>query len=67
MRVRLVAAAALVAFALVCLTAWVLDMSVGRAATLAPIIVLTFGAAVGLVLLWVRVALDPILRRRRAE
>ena len=67
MSARLVAASALVAVGLVALTAWLLDMSVGRAATLAPIIVLTFGAAVGLVLLWVRVALDPILRRRRAE
>jgi len=42
-------------------------MSLSRAAILAPVIVASFGALAGLIVLWTRVALDPILRRRRGE
>jgi len=42
-------------------------MSLSRAAILAPVIVVSFGALAGLIVLWTRVALDPILRRRRGE
>jgi hypothetical protein len=42
-------------------------MSLERAALLAPVIVLTAGATVAIFVLWTRVALDPVLRRRRGE
>src|SRR5262245_19729451 len=42
-------------------------MSLSRAAILAPVIVVSFGALAGLIVLWTRVALDPILRRRRGQ
>ncbi len=51
--------------ALTALAAWILDWSFQRAATLSPVIVLVFGAAAFLVVLWTRVVLDSIRRRRR--
>jgi hypothetical protein len=65
MRAMLVVASAVASIGLVALTSWVFDMSFGRAVMLAPVIVVSAGAVVGLVVLWTRVALDPILRRRR--
>ena len=65
MRATLVVASAIVCLILVAVASWVLDMSFGHAVLLAPVLVLTFGAALGLVVLWTRIALDPILRRRR--
>ena len=64
MRALLAAASAAVSLGLVVLVAWWLDMSLERAVYLAPIIVLSFGALAALLVLWTRVALDPILRRR---
>ena len=51
--------------ALTALTAWILDWSFQRAATLSPIIVLVFGAAAFLVVLWTRVLWESIRARRR--
>ncbi len=50
---------------LTALAAWILDWSFERAATLSPVIVVVFGAAAFLVVLWTRVVLDSIRRRRR--
>ncbi len=46
--------------------AWVTTYSLGEMALYAPIAVLVLGATVGLVMLWVKVVLDS-LRRRRTE
>ena len=40
------------------------DLSFGRAALLAPVLVLSLGALVGLVLLWTRVALESLRKGR---
>ena len=67
MRVPVIAASCAVCVGLVFLVSWWFDMSLSRAAILAPVIVVSFGALAGLIVLWTRVALDPILRRRRGE
>jgi hypothetical protein len=51
--------------ALTALAAWILDWSFQRAATLSPVIVLVFGAAAFLVVLWARVLLESVRGRRR--
>ena len=61
---RLIAVSALVAIGLVLLVSWWFEMSLERAALLAPVIVVAFGAAAGVVLLWTRVALETVRRRR---
>jgi hypothetical protein len=48
---------------LTALAAWILDWSFQRAATLSPVIVVVFGAAAFLVVLWTRVALDSLRSR----
>ena len=67
MRAPLVAASCAACVGLVFLVSWWFDMSLGRAFILAPVIVVSFGALAALIVLWTRVALDPILRRRRGE
>ena len=67
MRVPVVVCSLLVSIGLVVLAAWWLDMSIERAVYLAPVIVLSFGALAALVVLWTRVALDPLIRRRREQ
>jgi hypothetical protein len=52
---------------LVVLASWWLDISLERAVYLAPVIVVSFGALAALVVLWTRVVLDPVLRRRREQ
>ena len=64
MRLRLVLGSAVVAIALVLLVAWWFEMSLERAALLAPVIVVSFGAAAGVAVLWTRVALETVRRRR---
>ena len=61
---RLIAVSALVAIGLVLLVSWWFDMSLERAAVLAPVIVVAFGAAAGVAVLWTRVALETVRRRR---
>ncbi len=46
--------------ALVALTAWFLEWPFEKAALLAPVIVVAVGAAVGLVVLWLRVGLESL-------
>ena len=48
---------------LTALAAWILDWSFQRAATLSPIIVLVFGAAAFLVVLWGRVIWEAIRKK----
>jgi hypothetical protein len=51
--------------ALVLLVVWAFEMSVERAAVLAPVIVVAFGAAAGVVVLWAKVGWESLRRRRR--
>jgi hypothetical protein len=67
MRYALVAGSALVALALVGVTAWLFKYSLAEAALLAPVIVVSVGATLAIVVLWTRIALDPLLRRRRDQ
>lgn len=64
MRVLRYPAALAVVLALCALTAWVFAWSFEKAAFLAPIIVVGGAAAVGLVLLWGKIALDSLRESR---
>jgi hypothetical protein len=48
---------------LTALAAWILDWSFQRAATLSPLIVVVFGAAAFLVVLWGRVIWEAIRKK----
>ena len=50
---------------LVLVVVWVFEMSLSRAALLAPVIVVAFGAAAGLVVLWAKVAREALGRSHR--
>ena len=50
--------------ALVPLTAWIFQMSLAAAAAAAPIIVVSAGAIVGIVLLWTKVAYESLREQR---
>ena len=50
---------------LVLVVVWVFEISLSRAALLAPVIVVAFGAAAGLVVLWTKVAREALGRSRR--
>lgn len=65
MRLRLVLVCALASFALAAFLAWTLDLSLERLILLAPVIVLSFAAGAGLLVLWTRVAVEAIAARRR--
>jgi hypothetical protein len=66
MRLRwyVVLASFAVCAALTALAAWTLDWSFQRAATLSPIIVLVFGAAAFLVVLWGRILWETFRKKR---
>jgi hypothetical protein len=51
--------------ALVLLVVWLFEVSLERAAVLAPVIVVAFGAAAGVVVLWAKVGWESLRRRRR--
>jgi hypothetical protein len=51
--------------ALVLLVVWVFEVPLDRAAVLAPVIVVAFGAAAGVVVLWAKVGWEALQRRRR--
>jgi hypothetical protein len=51
--------------ALVLLVVWVFEVSIDRAAVLAPVIVVAFGAAAGVVVLWAKVGWEAFQRQRR--
>jgi hypothetical protein len=65
-RVSIVIAAATVAFGLVLLVAALSDLSFERAALLAPVIVVSAGAVIGLGVLWGK-ALHESWRSRRSR
>lgn len=52
---------------LVAFSAWYFERSLTEVAMLAPIVVVCFGAAAGLVVLWSRIALDALRRRDRSD
>ena len=58
MNVRLLAISAATCTGLVLLVAWVLRWDVGRAMTVAPLLVLAFGAAAGVAVVLGRAALE---------
>ena len=58
-------ASGLVTAALVLLVVGVFEVSLQRAAVLAPVIVLAFGAAAAVVVLWAKVGWEALQRRRR--
>jgi len=64
-RVSLLFGSAVASLALVALATLVLDLSFERAVLLAPVIVLSAGAILGLLVLWGKAALEPLRRRRR--
>jgi hypothetical protein len=58
-------ASGVVTAALVLLVVWLFEVSLDRAAVLAPVIVVAFGAAAGLVVLWAKIGWESLQRRRR--
>ena len=62
---RAAVASGLVTAALVLLAVGVFELSLERAAILAPVLVVVFGAAAGLVVLWMKVGWEALQRRRR--
>jgi thiol:disulfide interchange protein len=54
----------LVTAGLVLLAVWAFELSLDRAAVLAPVLVVVFGAAAGLVVLWTKVGWEALQRRR---
>ena len=50
---------------LVLAVTWAFEISLSRAAVLAPVIVVAAGAAAGLVVLWAKVGWESLRRRRR--
>ena len=63
MSARLAAASAAVT-ALVVVTVWLTDLSFGRAALLAPVLVVGLAAVAGLLAFWGRVGWDSLSRAR---
>ncbi len=59
--------AVLVVLALVFLTAWLMGWPAERAIYLAPVIVVGFAAAAGLLILWGKVALQQLRETRRPK
>lgn len=64
MSARLVVSSALACTAVTALAAFVFELSLERAAVLAPVIVVSVGATVGLFVLWTRIALESLRRQR---
>ena len=62
---KAVLASGLATAALVLLVVGVFEVSLERAAVLAPVIVLAFGAAAAVVVLWAKVGWEALQRRRR--
>ncbi|MFL5922040.1 MAG: hypothetical protein ACJ75Q_04500 [Gaiellaceae bacterium] len=50
---------------LVLIVVWLFEVSLERAAVLAPVIVVAFGAAAGVVVLWAKVGWESLKRRQR--
>ncbi len=67
MRLLRIPAALAVIVGLVALTAWLMAWPLERAIYLAPVIVVGFAAAAGLLLLWGKVALSALRESRRPK
>ena len=65
MSTRAAIASGLVTAGLVLAVVWVFEMSLSRAALLAPVIVVAVGAGAGVVVLWAKVGWEALRRRRR--
>ena len=65
MSVRALAVGTVASAGLVLAAALFLDLSLARAALLAPVIVVAGGAVAGLVVLWARAGLESLRRARR--
>jgi predicted ABC-type exoprotein transport system permease subunit len=59
---RAALASGLVTAGLVLLVVWLFELPLDRAAVLAPVLVVVFGAAAGLVVLWTRVGWESLRR-----
>jgi len=62
---RAAIASGFVTAGLVLAVVWVFEMSLSRAALLAPVIVVAVGAGAGVVVLWAKVGWEALRRRRR--
>lgn len=62
---RAALASGFVTAALVLLVVWLFEVSLERAAVLAPVIVVAFGAAAGVVVIWAKVGWESLRHRRR--
>ena len=58
-------ASGIVTAGLVLLVMWVFELSADRAAVLAPVIVVAFGAAAGVAVLWAKVGWEALRQHRR--
>ena len=65
MSTRAAIASGLVTAGLVLVVVWVFEISLSRAALLAPVIVVAVGAGAGVVVLWAKVGWEALRRRRR--
>ena len=65
MSTRAAIASGLVTAGLVLAVVWVFEISLSRAALLAPVIVVAVGAGAGVVVLWAKVGWEALRRRRR--
>jgi hypothetical protein len=60
--VRAALASGLVTAGLVLFVVWLFELPLERAAVLAPVLIVVFGAAAGLVVLWTRVGWESLRR-----
>jgi hypothetical protein len=64
---RVVVGSAVACAAVIGLAAFIFELSLERAAVLAPVIVVAVGAGLAVVVLWTRVAVDSLRRQRRPD
>jgi hypothetical protein len=64
MRLRLVLGSAIACLAAVAIAALVFELRFERAVVLAPVIVVSAGALLGLIVLWTRIAWESVRHRR---
>jgi hypothetical protein len=63
-RIPTVLVAALASAVLVLFTAWLFELPLEQVAVLAPVVVVAFGAAAFLAVVWTKVILESLRRRR---
>jgi high-affinity Fe2+/Pb2+ permease len=64
---KVVVGSAVACAAVIGLTAFIFELSLERAAVLAPVIVVAVGAGLAVVVLWTRVAVESLRRQRRPD